>query len=76
MELLERDSALAELDRLLADTAGGGRIALVAGEAGAGKSSLAGAFTAALGSRARLLRGACDPLLTPRALGPVHDTDP
>ncbi|MEV4637525.1 AAA family ATPase [Actinoplanes sp. NPDC049548] len=73
MELLERDSALADLDRLLADTAGGGRIALVAGEAGAGKSSLAGAFTTAVRSRARVLWGACDPLLTPRALGPVHD---
>ncbi|PRY20537.1 ATP-binding protein [Pseudosporangium ferrugineum] len=73
MELLERDGALAELDRLLADTAGGGRVALVAGEAGAGKSSLAAAFAARVGRRARILSGACDPLLTPRALGPVHD---
>ncbi|GAA3342889.1 AAA family ATPase [Amorphoplanes nipponensis] len=73
MELLERAGALADLDALLADTAGGGRIAVVSGEAGAGKSSLAGAFTATVGSRAWVLWGACDPLLTPRALGPLHD---
>jgi len=73
MELLERAGPLAELDALLADTAGGGRIAVVSGEAGAGKSSLAAAFAAAAGGRAHVLWGACDPLLTPRALGPLHD---
>jgi len=73
MELLERGDALADLEALLADTAGGGRIAVVSGEAGAGKSSLAAAFAAAAGSRAWVLWGACDPLLTPRALGPLHD---
>jgi DNA-binding CsgD family transcriptional regulator len=72
-ELLERGGALADLDALLADTAGGGRIAVLSGEAGAGKSSVATAFAAAVGSRARVLWGACDPLLTPRALGPLHD---
>jgi DNA-binding CsgD family transcriptional regulator len=73
MELLERGSALADLETLLADTAGGGRIAVVSGEAGAGKSSLAAAFAGAVGDRAWVLWGACDPLLTPRALGPLHD---
>jgi DNA-binding CsgD family transcriptional regulator/tetratricopeptide (TPR) repeat protein len=73
MELLERAGPLADLERLLAASAGGGRIALVAGEAGAGKSALAAAFAAATGARARFLWGACDPLLTPRALGPLHD---
>jgi DNA-binding CsgD family transcriptional regulator/tetratricopeptide (TPR) repeat protein len=73
MELLERGDLLAGLERLLADTAGGGRVAVVAGEAGAGKSALAAAFTARLGARGRVLWGACDPLLTPRALGPLHD---
>ena len=73
MELLERGGALADLERLLAETAGGGRIAVVAGEAGAGKSSLANAFAAGAAARARILWGACDPLLTPRALGPLHD---
>jgi DNA-binding CsgD family transcriptional regulator/tetratricopeptide (TPR) repeat protein len=73
MELLERSEALAGLDRLLTESAAGGRVAVVSGEAGAGKSALAAAFAEAAGPRARMLWGACDPLLTPRALGPLHD---
>jgi DNA-binding CsgD family transcriptional regulator/tetratricopeptide (TPR) repeat protein len=73
MDLLERAQPLADLARLLADCAGGGRVALISGEAGAGKSALAGAFTASLSVRAQVFWGACDPLLTPRALGPLHD---
>ncbi|WP_203788969.1 ATP-binding protein, partial [Paractinoplanes rishiriensis] len=73
MDLLERSDELATLDRLLAECAAGGRVALVSGEAGAGKSSLATAFARAAGPRAQVLWGACDPLLTPRALGPLHD---
>ncbi|HEV7961331.1 MAG TPA: AAA family ATPase [Actinoplanes sp.] len=73
MELLERAGALADLERLLADSAAGGRIAVVSGEAGAGKSTLAAAFAESAAARARILWGACDPLLTPRALGPLHD---
>jgi ATP/maltotriose-dependent transcriptional regulator MalT len=73
MDLLERAEPLANLTKLLADSAGGGRIAVVAGEAGAGKSVLVSAFAESVGTRARVLWGACDPLLTPRALGPLHD---
>lgn len=73
MELLERSAELAALDRLLAESAAGGRMVVVSGEAGAGKSTLAAAFAEAAGPRARMLWGACDPLLTPRALGPLHD---
>ena len=40
MDLLERSSALGELGGLLAATATGGRVVLVAGEAGIGKSAL------------------------------------
>ncbi|MEV4658923.1 AAA family ATPase [Micromonospora sp. NPDC049301] len=69
MELLERADALATLNGLLASP--GGAIALVAGEAGAGKSALVSAFAARAG--AKVLWGSCDPLLTPRALGPLHD---
>lgn len=46
MDLLERADALADLDRLLVESADGGRIAVVCGEAGAGKSMLATAFEA------------------------------
>ncbi|WP_127504153.1 ATP-binding protein [Actinoplanes solisilvae] len=71
--LLERSQELATLDRLLAGCAAGGRVAVVSGEAGAGKSTLATAFAESAGPRAQMLWGACDPLLTPRALGPLHD---
>ena len=73
MDLVERADELAALHRLLAGSAAGGRVAVLSGEAGAGKSALAAAFAESAGPRARVLWGACDPLLTPRALGPLHD---
>lgn len=73
MELLERAEELADLDELLTASAAGGHVAVISGEAGAGKSALAAAFASRAGARARMLWGACDPLLTPRALGPLHD---
>ena len=73
VDLLERSAALSELDRLLAATAAAGRIVLVAGEAGIGKSALLRRFAEQHEAHARFLVGACDPLLTPRALGPLHD---
>ena len=73
MDLLERARVLEELDGELAATATGGRVALVAGEAGIGKSALVRRFTERQAAAARFLLGACDPLLTPRALGPLHD---
>src|SRR5262249_53136091 len=64
--LLERDRALARLDALLdavrAD--GRGRLVLVAGEAGVGKTLLLRRFCDE--QDVRVLRGACDPLFTPR----------
>jgi DNA-binding CsgD family transcriptional regulator len=73
MDLLERSSALGELGGLLAAAAADGRVVLVAGEAGIGKSALVRRFTQRQAGQARFLLGACDPLLTPRALGPLHD---
>ncbi|MEV7625700.1 AAA family ATPase [Actinoplanes sp. NPDC089786] len=73
MDLLERAAPLAALDDLLTASATGGHVAVISGEAGAGKSALAGAFAERSGGRARVYWGACDPLLTPRALGPLHD---
>src|SRR5215211_3125551 len=70
MDLLERTSLLDELADVLAT---GGRVVLVAGEAGIGKSALVRRFTERHSGEARFLVGACDPLLTPRALGPLHD---
>ncbi|HEX8518422.1 MAG TPA: AAA family ATPase, partial [Pseudonocardia sp.] len=72
--LLERD---AELDRLGAALRraqhGHGSVVLIAGEAGIGKTSLVRAFVRHRGDRARVLLGACDDLVTPRALGPLRD---
>jgi DNA-binding CsgD family transcriptional regulator/tetratricopeptide (TPR) repeat protein len=73
MELWERSAALDLLDELLRRSAGGGRIAVVSGEAGIGKSALVGEFVRRCGPRARVVWGGCDPLVTPRALGPLHD---
>src|SRR5262249_3118278 len=72
--LLERSSLLDELSGLLASVAdAGGRVVLVSGEAGIGKSALVRRFAGRHAAGTRVLTGACDPLLTPRALGPLHD---
>jgi predicted ATPase len=74
MQLLERESALADLDAALAAARSGhGRVVLVSGGAGMGKTSVVRAFMAGLDARTRVLEGACDDLLTPRPFGPVHD---
>jgi DNA-binding CsgD family transcriptional regulator/tetratricopeptide (TPR) repeat protein len=69
MELLERDELLDALDRHRRD---GGGFVLVSGEAEIGKTSLVEAFAGRMGG-SRVLRGACDPLETPRPLGPLFD---
>jgi DNA-binding CsgD family transcriptional regulator/tetratricopeptide (TPR) repeat protein len=73
MDLLERAPLLDELDGALATTATGGRVVLLAGEAGIGKSTLVRRFAERHSADVRFLLGACDPLLTPRVLGPLHD---
>ena len=73
MELLEREQCLADLADWL-DTAvrQGGSIALIAGEAGIGKTALLQEFSKRQ-SGVRVLWGACDALFTPRPLGPLRD---
>ena len=73
MELWERAAELDLLGELLRESGTGGRVALVGGEAGIGKSALVTEFAGRCGDRARVLWGACDRLVTPRALGPLHD---
>ncbi len=72
--LLERQAELQMLGTAT-QRAGTGRgsVVLVLGEAGIGKTSLVHAFLAAAAGRARVLAGACEDLLTPRALGPLRD---
>ena len=73
--LLERRSETEALGAAAERVLGGqgGCTALVCGEAGIGKTSLVKALVAQLASRVRLLAGACEDLLTPRALGPLRD---
>ncbi|MGZ8634139.1 MAG: AAA family ATPase, partial [Solirubrobacteraceae bacterium] len=72
--LLERSAQLAALEEHLAAVRaqGRGRLVLIGGEAGIGKTTLVRAFYAEQRS-IRLLWGACDALYTPRPLGPFAD---
>jgi DNA-binding CsgD family transcriptional regulator/tetratricopeptide (TPR) repeat protein len=49
---------------------------LLCGESGAGKTSLVEAFVELWARDERVLWGVCDPLPTPRPLGPIHDLAP
>jgi DNA-binding CsgD family transcriptional regulator len=71
--LLERDAELAELTGWAREARRRGRVVLVAGEAGIGKTSLVDAFLAALPGSVPVLRGACEALSTPRPLAPLFD---
>ncbi len=71
--LEERDKELTALASWWAEAVGGaGRLVLVGGDAGAGKTALISAFDRRL-RRARLLSGSCEPLTTPVPLGPLRD---
>jgi DNA-binding CsgD family transcriptional regulator len=77
MQLLERESALETLGAWFAEArAGRGRLVLVGGEAGVGKTTLVEEFALRHRQAARILWGACDPLTTPRPLGPLADVAP
>jgi DNA-binding CsgD family transcriptional regulator/tetratricopeptide (TPR) repeat protein len=77
--LLERTDQLALLGDLLeaVEASSRGCVVLVGGEAGVGKTALIREFCD--DSSACLLRGACEPLFTPRPLGPLleiaHDAE-
>ena len=72
-QLLERESSLASLAAYAQEARRGhGRLVLVAGEAGVGKSALVEQFQCDLPD-ARWSWGACDGLFTPRPLGPLFD---
>src|SRR5919107_491847 len=75
MNLLERDEPLEQLGvHLRHASAGQGRMVLVGGEAGVGKTTLVEAFARAAGIA--VLRTSCDALSTPAPLGPVRDLAP
>ncbi|HEX2895018.1 MAG TPA: AAA family ATPase [Marmoricola sp.] len=73
MELLEREPFLGALADYAGDAASGnGRLVMVTGEAGIGKTSLIDTFRASRPDL-RWLWGACDGGFTPRPLGPLHE---
>src|SRR5678815_4177105 len=73
MRLLERDQSLQALHSALREADHEGRVALVYGEAGIGKSALVEQFVKEHEHSWRVLQGTCDSLFTPRPLGPLHD---
>ncbi len=76
-DLLEREPELAELRAAARDAmAGHGRVVLLHGEAGIGKTSLASALRAEPPDGVRVLIGSCDAMSTPRTLGPLRDLAP
>jgi hypothetical protein len=74
VRLLERESQLALLAEYAAEARlGDGRLVLIAGEAGVGKSALVEQAERDL-PEAAWYWGACDGLFTPRPLGPLYDS--
>ena len=73
MRLIERQSQLAALHQYAKEARNGqGRLVLISGEAGVGKSVLLEEFAAGLDEACWLWSG-CDGLFTPAALGPLLD---
>lgn len=73
MQLVEREELLNRLGVYLEQAPTSGRLVLVGGEAGVGKTSLARSFVETCADSFRALWGACDPLSTPRPLAPFQD---
>lgn len=74
VKLLERGGVLDRLQELVTRAGEGeGRVALIRGEAGIGKTSVARALVGGVESQAHVLWGSSDDLLTPRPLGPILD---
>jgi DNA-binding CsgD family transcriptional regulator/tetratricopeptide (TPR) repeat protein len=74
-ELLERDESMSTLSGLLASVRSDatGLLVWVGGEAGAGKTALLRRFCQLQDKHVRILWGSCEPLRTPRPLGPFVD---
>ena len=74
-DLLERSAQLSVVSDCFEAVCGGGggRLVLVGGEAGAGKTALLRQWCEESRGRARIVWGTCDPLLTPGPLGPLFD---
>lgn len=72
-ELVEREAAIETLRDRLRGAAARGQLALVAGEAGIGKTSVLRALADAWAAQGTVWWGACDALQTPLPLAPLLD---
>jgi tetratricopeptide (TPR) repeat protein len=73
MGLLEREAALECIDEQFRAATTSGRLVLVSGEAGVGKTALVDAFCSDRASDVEVLIGRCDDLFAPRPFGPLAD---
>lgn len=73
MELLERGAHVATVVERFGELDNGGRLVLISGEAGAGKTALVSSLVTHHLPAARVLTGRCDDLFAPRPLGPLVD---
>ncbi|MGI3185277.1 helix-turn-helix transcriptional regulator [Nioella aestuarii] len=74
MRLVDRDREVDELMRAAASAqAGAGRVVLISGEAGIGKSALVRAVLSRLPNEMRVAKGACENLSVAEPLGPLRD---
>ncbi len=72
--LLERQEDLEALSGAFEDACrSGGQVVSLCGEAGIGKTSVITCFLDGLPERCNVATGFCDPLSTPRPLGPVRE---
>src|SRR6187455_1667676 len=72
--LLERQEILGRLRSIVAESRrGSGRLVLVAGEAGIGKTSVVTALAESLPVDTTLYWGACDAVTPPRPFAPLFD---
>lgn len=75
LEILEREDPLAAIATVVTSVRAGvgGRLVLVSGEAGAGKTSVVRKLTDSVPTGMDVLMGACDSLRTPRPAAPLLD---
>ncbi|AXX97874.1 ATP-binding protein [Profundibacter amoris] len=75
--ILERQECCASLEQAFAGVSTyGGRLVLIYGEAGIGKTTVVSRFLSGLPKSTARSVGYCDPLNTPRPLGPVREIIP
>lgn len=71
--LLEREAAIAKFNRCILQISQSGKILLLSGEAGIGKTSLLEHIRLVADTNIDILWSGCEPLFTPRPYAPIYD---